>query len=271
MSREKVALREVKATALITLYARALQSRWPRPILPDHWAEEVVAQLDYDFAPFKVGSPMASLVAARACQLDNWTKEFLAQHPESTVLHLACGLDSRLFRVDPPASVAWFEIDFPEVIELRARLYPGRAACRLIASPLSELAWLTEVPKNRPTLIVAEGLVMYLTEDRIKQLFGRLIDHAGHGQLAFDSHSRQMVEKLRQKKWNVRGTGATFHWGLGDAREVSRIDPRLALIVERQAHQLAGMHRAPWSIRIFTRLMDLSPAMRMMRCVLCRF
>src|SRR5882672_3078697 len=156
----KVALREVKETCLITLYGRSLQSRWPNPILPDRWAEETVARLDYDFDRLKVGAPMASLVAARASQLDTWTMDFLAQHPESNVLHLGCGLDSRVYRVDPPASTAWFDVDFQEVIELRQNFYPARAGYRVVPSPLIDLAWLAEVPKNRTTLIVAEGVFM---------------------------------------------------------------------------------------------------------------
>lgn len=271
MQPTKVELRGVKETSLITLCSRALQNRWANPILPDPWAKDALRQLDYDFAKFKVGVWMVSLTAARACQLDVWAKDFLAQHPECNVLHLACGLDSRVFRVNPSPSVAWFEVDFPEVIELRQRLYPERTACRVIAAPLSNLDWLNEIPAHRPTLIVAEGLVMYLTEDELKRLFGRLIDHTGRGQLAFDSHSRQAVEKLRQKKWNVRGTGATFQWALGDAAEVSKLNPRLYLITERQAHQLTGFGRAPWRARLLIRTLDLVPAMRMMRCVLCGF
>ena len=43
----------------------------------------------------------------------------LADHPDATVLHVGCGMDSRVFRVDPPATVQWFDVDYPDVIELR--------------------------------------------------------------------------------------------------------------------------------------------------------
>jgi len=267
----KVALREVKETCLITLYGRSLQSRWPNPILPDRWAEETVARLDYDFDRLKVGAPMASLVAARASQLDSWTRDFLAQHPESTVLHLGCGLDSRVYRVDPPATAAWFDVDFPEVIELRQGLYPARASYRMVRGSLLDLGWLAEVPKHCRTMIVAEGVFMYLSEDAIKRLLSRLTDHAGRGQLAFDAHPHQLVQKLAGRKWNVRGTGARFQWGLGTASDVSKLDPRLGLIAEQRAHKLAGMRRAPWSVRMLVRAMNVVPSLRIMRCVLCHF
>jgi len=37
-------------------------------------------------------------------------------------------MDSRVFRVDPPASVQWFDVDYPDVIDLRRSLFPERAA-----------------------------------------------------------------------------------------------------------------------------------------------
>jgi O-methyltransferase involved in polyketide biosynthesis len=42
-------LTPVEQTALVTQYARALDSRSPRPILGDTVADEIVAKIDYDF------------------------------------------------------------------------------------------------------------------------------------------------------------------------------------------------------------------------------
>ena len=103
MPSEKVHFTKEKETMLITLYARALQSRSERPILRDTWAEEAVQRIDYDFEKLKVGQHAAHLIACRATQLDLWTTHFLAAHPDATVLHLGCGLDSRVYRVAPPA------------------------------------------------------------------------------------------------------------------------------------------------------------------------
>jgi O-methyltransferase involved in polyketide biosynthesis len=44
--------------------------------------------------------------------------------PDAVVLHLACGLDSRVLRIDPGPTVAWFDLDQEPVIDLRRRLYP---------------------------------------------------------------------------------------------------------------------------------------------------
>jgi O-methyltransferase involved in polyketide biosynthesis len=39
-------LTRVESPALVTRYARALDSRWPRPILGDTVADEIVAKID---------------------------------------------------------------------------------------------------------------------------------------------------------------------------------------------------------------------------------
>jgi O-methyltransferase involved in polyketide biosynthesis len=196
MLSEKINLTKEKETMLITLYGRALQSRSKHPILRDTWAEEAVQRVDYDFAKFKVGRRAALLFACRATQLDLWTTSFLAEHPDATVLHLGCGLDSRVYRIVPPPTVRWFDLDYPEVIALRRQLYSERAGYSMIGSSLADLSWLDEVPGDRPAMIVAEGVTMYLTEQIMQALLQALTNHFPSGQLAFDVHTPQLVRWL---------------------------------------------------------------------------
>jgi O-methyltransferase involved in polyketide biosynthesis len=271
MQSEKVHLTKEKETMLITLYGRALQSRSKHPILRDTWAEEAVRRVDYDFAKLKVGQRAALLFACRAIQLDLWTTTFLAAHPDATVLHLGCGLDSRVYRIAPLASVRWFDLDYPEVIALRRRLYSERTGYRMIGSSLADLSWLDEVPGERPAMIVAEGVTMYLTEEIIKALLRALTDHFPGGQLAFDAHTPQLVRWLRKTGARVRGTGATFGWGIDDPEDMKQLEPRLELITELRAHSLAAYSKLPWTMRALVRMMDTIPALRVMRCLLYRF
>src|SRR5690349_14204327 len=111
----------VQWTMLCTLYLRAYESRSGHSILADHAAAEAVDRIDYDFDRIKKYINPSSnqfLVALRAKQLDLWAADFFARHPEAVVLHLGCGLDSRAFRLNPPAGVRWFDVDVPAVIEL---------------------------------------------------------------------------------------------------------------------------------------------------------
>ncbi len=271
MQTEKVHFTKEKETMLITLYGRALQSQSKQPILCDTWAEEAVDRIDYDFQKLKVGRRAAMLFAIRATQLDLWTANFLANHPNATVLHLGCGLDSRVYRIAPPEGVRWFDVDYPEVIELRQRLYPARAGYNMIGSSLADLCWLDMVPQDHPALIVAEGVTMYLTADIVKALLNALTQHFSSGELAFDVHTPQLIRWLTTTGANVRGTGATFSWGIDDPQDIKHLEPHLELITELKAHELAAYSSMPWSMRALVRVMDIIPALRVMRCLLYRF
>ena len=74
-------LTPVEQTAFLTEYARALDSRWPRPILGDELADEVVGKLDYDFAGLGVQTSVVCQAALRAKMLDDRVREFIQKAP----------------------------------------------------------------------------------------------------------------------------------------------------------------------------------------------
>ena len=85
-------------------------------------------------------------------------KRFLDVHADCVVLHLGCGFDTRVYRVDPPSTADWYDIDLPDVIELRRQLYPQRAGLHTIAASVTDPQLLDTIPGDKPVLVVAEGL-----------------------------------------------------------------------------------------------------------------
>ena len=216
---EKVHFTEARATMLGTLYGRALDSRSPDPVLGDKAAEEAVSRIDYDFDRLGVNQQLALSVVFRAKPIDRWTSEFIAGNPECTVLHLGCGLDTRVYRLDPGPGVRWFDVDFPDVIELREKLYPARENDTTIGASVTDLDWLDQVPADRPTIMVAEGLTMYLDKPGGENLLRAIAERFPSGQLIFDCYSPLGI-KLQKLNPVVRKAGATLKWGIGDTREL---------------------------------------------------
>jgi O-methyltransferase involved in polyketide biosynthesis len=218
-----VGWRSVEWTNLVTLYLRACESRSPRPILGDRAAAEAVYRIDYDFNRIsRAAQPWANqfLVALRARKLDDWAADFLRRHPTAVVLHLGCGLDTRALRINPPSTVQWFDLDQPGVIELRRKLYDETDAYHMIGSSVTDPGWLERIPTGLPTLVVAEGLLMYVTEREVRELLKRLTDRFGDGELLFDtlSPSGPRLSKLATGgivKWGIRDAGEFEQWGLG--------------------------------------------------------
>ncbi|ORW53874.1 methyltransferase [Mycobacterium paraense] len=245
----------VEWTNLCTLYLRAYECGSPAPILDDKAAAEAVGRIDYDWARMRRASwPRSNqyLVTMRAKQFDDWSAAFLRRHPDAVVLHLGCGMDTRAFRLDPPDSVRWFDVDQPEVIALRRKLYDDADGYRMIGSSVTDGAWLDEVPTDRPTLMVAEGLLMYLTGPEVRALLQRVTDRFGGGELAFDTASA-MAPRLSK----VLTKGIT-KWGIGDAREIERWNPRLRFLERSQVGAL--YQRIPSApLRLLWRLVNATP------------
>ena len=97
----------------LTLYGRAADNRRPHPILGDATADQIVRTADYDFGQLDIDTNLILNVALRAKKLDQIAGAFLARHPDAVGLDLGAGLDTRFERLAPPATVDWYDVDFP--------------------------------------------------------------------------------------------------------------------------------------------------------------
>lgn len=263
MRTEKVALTREKETLLITLWAKASESRLPDSLLKDRFAARAADRIDYDFARLKVDRDLMIGLAMRAHILDGWTRDFIARHPDAIVLHLGCGLDSRLFRIAPPAGIDWYEVDYPDVIALRRRLYPARRGCHLVGSSVTEPGWLAALPRNRPAMIVAEGLLPYLPEAEVPLLLERLVRHCPAGEVVFDAYSSFGLRLIALQP-SIRATGATLDWALDDPAALERQVPGLKLVTELTAYDPDGydpaqIARMSWPARFAMQFFSLIP------------
>ncbi|HEX2212064.1 MAG TPA: class I SAM-dependent methyltransferase, partial [Mycobacterium sp.] len=209
----RVDLHGAPVTMLATLYAKALDAEAPTSILHDSWAADLVERIDYDWAATTMTVGNAPSVTLRSAYFDKWTRRFLDAHPDSVVLHLGCGLDSRFWRTDPGPGVDWFDVDYPEVAELRNKLFPAVPNNHVVAASVTDPGLLVQIPDDRPTLVVAEGLTMYLTRDDGLTMLRGVVSRFPGGELQFDAFSRfgianQWVNAV------VRRSGATLSWGI---------------------------------------------------------
>ncbi|GAA5151653.1 class I SAM-dependent methyltransferase [Pseudonocardia eucalypti] len=227
MDLEKISLTGAPETLLTTLYCRAVDSRAENPVLGDDAAARAVERVDYDFRRTGVNRVTAAGVALRAKQLDDWTAEFMAEHEKATVLHLACGLDTRAQRLAPASTVRWYDVDYPQVMELRQRLLTTPDGdYHTIASSVTEDDWLDSVPADRPTATVFEGLSMYLTEEDGKRLIQRIAERFPSGQLLFDCYGKMGI-RMQKLVPAVRNSGATLHWAIEDPSVLESWHPGL--------------------------------------------
>lgn len=260
---EKFALHEVEQTLLITLFWKSLDAQSRHPILGCRCAGEALARLeDVGWLEGTYGTDprWVSYVAGRAARIDAWTGEFLAAWPgrQVTVLHLACGLDSRDRRVRrDPELVRWVDVDRPLVSNLRERLMMAEepfdeeeegddVSLRPVGDyslrtlNVTEGRWWRDIPADRPTLVVAEGLFPYLTPSEAEGVIKGLTDYFGQGQLVFDTVGSLAVSHT--KRANVlKPSGSKFKWGVDDARDVLAFHEKLKLRDEVRWFEFMGV------------------------------
>lgn len=260
---EKIALTKEKETLLLTLYGKGEESRLPDSLLHDRFAADAINKIDYDFSKLKMNRDMAIGVAMRAGILDGWVRDFIARFPHSTVLNLGCGLDSRVFRIDPPSGVRWFDIDYPDVIDLRWRVFPERENYTPIGSTVTAPNLLDAIPADRPVLIVAEGLLPYLPADAVSPLLNRITTHFPSGEMIFDAYSKLGIWFLNRHP-SIRATGASLHWSLDDPHQLEIQNPKMKLLdcfiaYDPKAYDPAQIARMSFAARLSIRIIRLIP------------
>ena len=224
----KITLTPEQETLLVTLYAR---SQPENPLFFDPKARDILDRVDYDFSRLRVPYKTVVLICQRARKLDAVSRAFLAEHANSVVLHLGCGLDSRFWRIDN-GQVEWYDLDMPPVIDLRRKFYPEQERYHPIASSVTDLDWTNAVAaQDRSALIAAEGLLMYLGEANVKRLFLRLREVFPGCRLIADAFGK-MTARSAAKHPSLKHTGASLGWGIDDAREVEGWAPGIRLLEE---------------------------------------
>lgn len=227
----------IAETLLITLYIRATESQRPDALIKDERAEALVRQMDPEtlHKTLALTEDTGRLVLIlKSREFDRFAQDFLGRHPDAVVVHIGCGLDTRFERVDN-GQVEWYDLDLPEVIELRRELIGGEGGhYHLLAGSVLEDAWLNAVEAHRPRhyLFLAEGVFMYFTESQVKSLVLRLKEHFPGAELVFDAYSpfMRLAHNLRVLRKRV---GARLNWNLKHSRDFEGWSPGIRLLDER--------------------------------------
>jgi len=216
----------IPETLLITLYLRAMETQRPDALIKDEKAVALVKQLSYDFERIRQ-IPMNELnrivIILRSREFDRRARDFLARSPEAVVVHIGCGLDARFERVDN-GRVEWYDLDLPEVIDLRRKFINGeRDRYHLLGCSVFDEAWLESVKEYspRPFLFLAEGVFMYFQAAQVKSLVLALRDNVPGAELVFDSYSPVHV-RAHNLQVSTLGHYAPAEWGIWHGKEIEK-------------------------------------------------
>lgn len=201
------------------IFGRASISRKNGTIY-DPKAEEIARTLRAEGVSASQSRNLSLYLGIRGRVLDDIALKFIEKHPGCTVLHLGCGLDSRCERLS--GFGMWFDLDFPEVIELRRRFYAETDNCRMLGFDAANPEWLKLVPNGGDALIIAEGLSMFLTADENLRIFTAAREKFYYTEYAFDAYTDRIVLFSNDGATAERGT--TVVWGLENPQLLEQLE-----------------------------------------------
>lgn len=249
-------LTPVEQTAFVTQYARAVDSRWSKPILGDTLAEEIVAKIDYDFQGLGVPASAIRQTALRAKLLDERIRDFVAQHRDAVVVDLGAGLATPMRRVAPPRTVDWYDVDLPSIIALRDLVVPPDTHAHSVPASLADDSWTDHIPAHRPTFLFADGLLAFVSETVIVNLFRHIPEHFESGEIAINDYGRVSPLNIAAMKVGFPAVGNQWNYrGFDDAHVPESWSPRLRLVEETSLAHVAEIDLYPTAARLTTRLM----------------
>ena len=224
---EKQAIENVSDTALWVAMYRAMEPDRPVALFRDPLARKLAGERGAAIlAGLPDGKSAAWAMIVRTAVFDDMILRAVRERGVKVVLNLAAGLDTRPYRLDLPAELEWIEVDYPKMIEYKTeRIGPEKPRCRLERVKLD----LADLPARRaffdkldaagkPTLVITEGLIIYLTEEAVLSLSDDLFARKSFKFWLFDWASPALL-KMLAKRWKDSLKAAEFKFAVPNGIE----------------------------------------------------
>lgn len=225
-------LSALSSTLLIPLWAKAEEYGRADALLRDAEAVRMRNAINYDFSRFAKAKISQTGCCGRAKIIDEMAQRFLNTHPDAVVVQIGAGLDARYERMGRPQITAWYDLDLPEVMEVRRRLLPESGNVYLGASMFDE-AWAdTAAAHGKPVLLIIEGVLMYFEEAQVKAFFDMVRRKLPHAQIITDTMGKLGVGHAARHDavGRIDEKPPEFRWGINDADDVLQLIPGSSLI-----------------------------------------
>jgi O-methyltransferase involved in polyketide biosynthesis len=235
-----IELGNVQKTLLLPLWGRAMETQKSNPLLIDNTAVEVLNKIDFSR---KDGSPDFSLMAknisyltqlawvGRSILIDKAIINFLKKFPKATIVNIGCGLDTTFDRVDN-GSVLWYDLDLPDVIELRKNFIQETERRKNIESSFLDYQWLDQLQIEQNILFIAVGVFYYFKETQIKDFLIKISGSFPGSEVIFDAASPFGVKAAN--KLVIKNSGmdenSFLKWGLEDIKYIKAWDSRINIL-----------------------------------------
>ena len=203
----------VNKTLYIPLYGKACVSK-KGIILQDKKAEEIWEAEGFALKGKAKSKWLTYYMGMRSKVFDLWLKEQMENDKTAIVLHLGCGMDSRVERVGTNGHL-WYDVDFPDVIQERKRYYTETEEYHMISSDVRQSEWLSGVPQDKNAIVIMEGISMYLLPEELTVVLENLTKYFPEVHILMDCYTT-FAAKTSKYKNPINDVGVTQVYGMDD-------------------------------------------------------
>lgn len=209
-------MNNVNKTLYIPLYGKSYVSR-KGIILSDKKAEEIWGSEGFELKGKSSSKWLAYYMGMRSKVFDNWLADKLRSAKDTVVIHIGCGMDSRVLRIDAKEQY-WYDVDFPEVITERRQYYEETEYYHMIEADIRDEKWLHNISQKN-AIIVMEGVSMYLQNEELRTVLQNICAHFEQVELLMDCYTT-FAAKASKYKNPINDVGVTEVYGLDDPRQL---------------------------------------------------
>jgi O-methyltransferase involved in polyketide biosynthesis len=230
-----VELGPVQTTLLLPLWGRAEEMKKKLPLVVDKAAAEIINKIDYDFSTIakNIHPVTRHEWIARSIHIDTVILEFIKQHPKAAIVNIGCGLDTKFDRIDN-GQIWWYDLDFPDVIELRKKLIPETERRKCIAKSFLDDSWFKDIVVNDGVLFMAAGVMYYFEEKDVKEILGKMAEAFPGGEFVADVASPIGIRAANKQV--IEGSGlderSYLKWGIMNSSEITQWNSKIQVVGE---------------------------------------
>jgi methyltransferase (TIGR00027 family) len=222
VSHGEAIIRNISDTARWAALYRALETERPDAVFRDPLARRLAGPRGEQIAKaMAFGKNPSWPWVTRTYLIDQFISEQVAQGVDM-VVNLAAGLDTRPYRMNLPASLAWVEVDLPELLadkEEALKEEEPYVALKRIGLDLSNVEARRRLfdelgRKAGRVLILTEGLLIYLAPEEVAALSQDLAGPGSFQCWVHDLASPGLLRMLaRQWQQNLEQASAPLKFG----------------------------------------------------------
>ena len=206
-------MNSVNKTLYIPLYGKSYVSK-KRLFIDDKKAELIWQAEGFVLKGKSKSKWLAYYMGIRCATFDEWLNQQMAEMPNAVVIHIGCGMDSRVIRVNEK-NRKWYDVDLCDVIEERKKYYTESDSYKMIAGDVRDCNWLTNIEENDAAIVIMEGVSMYLSVNNMRNLADNLCTHFEKLTLLVDAYT-SFAARMSKLKNPINDVGVTEVYGIDE-------------------------------------------------------